>query len=433
MPAYLHPHLHAVLLLTTTLTSEITQVAQFFTVIRHMQSHKHTVHCIFNSIHIMCCVQLDKESYALLQLVLPLTILGRWWMPKEGLTSKAFSGLLQVALAMAFDIAEFTHLVVDEPELHKDRTLLIVVLTFTSTSVFLLVQIDVGMASDNTVNEIAWTTLTILFLDGPFFALRVYIASEYSTQDLQLVFLLKNLFGIIFGGYRVISLCGGEDKESNKNEDEMIGKSKNVAVSESHLHIVHLPDDYVAEMYVNRGATNTNSGGKENTENDLNDNGSVSNSQISHDGAVVIPNVAASSQVYDGSRVTSDEAASLHDDGGLLISSKAAMSTGNQTSRFTHSDIQKDQQEVTNNEDAHGKQNGDNSDVRETEDQDENAKSGSAQDKKATADNDRETSSLSAIQVKHHKVSDSEDKDVKKTDTDNTEIVNLQEAATIGH
>ncbi|XP_062507302.1 uncharacterized protein LOC134183722 [Corticium candelabrum] len=272
------------------------------------------------------------------------------------------------------------------------------------------------MASDNTVNEIAWTTLTILFLDGPFFALRVYIASEYSTQDLQLVFLLKNLFGIIFGGYRVISLCGGEDKESNKNEDEMIGKN-----------------DYVAEMYVNRGATNTNSGGKENTENDLNDNGSVSNSQISHDGAVVIPNVAASSQVYDGSRVTSDEAASLHDDGGLLISSKAAMSTGNQTSRFTHSDIQKDQQEVTNNEDAHGKQNGDNSDVRETEDQDENAKSGSAQDKKATADNDRETSSLSAIQVKHHKVSDSEDKDVKKTDTDNTEIVNLQEAATIGH
>ena len=330
-------------------------------------------------------MQLDEESYALLQLVLPLTILGRWWMPKEGLTSKAFSSLLQVAVAMAFDIAEFTHLVVDEPKLHKDRTLLIMMLTFTSTSIFLLVQIDVGMASDKTVNEIVWTTLTILFLDGPFFALRVYIASEYSTQDLQLVFLLKNLFGIVFGSYRVISLCGSEDKESNLDEgDDIIEKNIKIALSQSHLHNVLLPDYYVEEMYVNRRAIKTDTGGKENRENDLND------IQVSRVGTVVIPNVGStSSHVHDDSGVISDEAGSLRDDGGLIISNKTAMSSGNQTSSITHSAIQTDQQEVSNKEGAHGEQNGDNSDVRDSEDQDEIANyEQRCPNKEATADNE---------------------------------------------
>ena len=153
-------------------------------------------------------------------------------MPKGGLTSEAFSSLLQVAVAMAFDIAEFTHLIVDEPDLHKDRTLLILVLVFTSTSILLLVQIDVGMASDKKQSKIIWTLMTILFLDGPFFCIRIYIALKFNTENLQLVFLLKNLFGIIFGGYHVLSLLSTKDKESETQEEATV----NVSGDGTHYH-----------------------------------------------------------------------------------------------------------------------------------------------------------------------------------------------------
>ncbi|XP_062506469.1 uncharacterized protein LOC134183037 isoform X2 [Corticium candelabrum] len=352
----------------------------------------------------------DTVSYALLQLVLPLTILGRWWMPKEGLTSKAFSSLLQVALAMAFDIAEFTHLVVEEPQLHKDQTLLILVLTFTSTSIFLLVQIDVGMTSDNTVSEIVWTTLTVLFLDGPFFVLRVYIASEYSTEDLQLVFLLKNLFGIIFGSYRVISLCSSKSEES---EDDEINASNRPRLLEVHK----LNDD----IHVYRSATDTENGSKETTEIDLNDNSSVPNSQTSHDEEVDIPNVAAP----------------LHDGGVVVISNEAAISD-KQTSSYTHSNVQKAQEYVTNNEGAHDQQNGDNSNASERynhfellEERKENGKHRFAHDMEHTVDNDKETSSLSARHEQCLEKSHSNDENkIKSTDGDNVEIIHPEDVAT---
>jgi hypothetical protein len=165
-------------------------------------------------------MQADEVSYALLQFVLPLTVFGRWCMPKQGLTSEAFSSLLEVAVAMAFDIAEFTHLIVDEPDLHKDRPLLILVLVFTSTSILLLVQIDVGLASDEKKSKIIWTLMTIFLLDGPFFCIRIYIAANFTAEDLQLVFLLKNMFGVIFCGYHIFSLLCTRDQESKTELEE---------------------------------------------------------------------------------------------------------------------------------------------------------------------------------------------------------------------
>jgi hypothetical protein len=43
--------------------------------------------------------------------------------------------------------------------------------------------------------------------------MRLYITAEYGTEDLQLVFLLKNVFGVVFGTYRVLTLV--MNKESS--------------------------------------------------------------------------------------------------------------------------------------------------------------------------------------------------------------------------
>lgn len=232
--------------------------------------------------------------------MLPLTVFGRFWMPKEGLSSHAFSGLLQVAIAMAFDIAEFTHLIVEQPELHNDRTVVTLVLIFTSTSVLLLVQIDVGMASDNKLSEIIWTLLTILFLDGPFFGLRVYVASEYSAEDLQLVFLLKNLFGIIFGGYRVVSLLTAKEKKSEGEGDGTVdvtgeGIGLRPVVPQPHLGSVQLPENYVFEMYANKTCTviDVDKSDKGETYDPGSENATVLADQVLRDdGGVVILNEA---------------------------------------------------------------------------------------------------------------------------------------------
>jgi hypothetical protein len=165
---------------------------------------------------------IDERSYGLLQLILPLVVFGRFFMPREGLSPESFSNLLQLAIAMAFDISDFAHLIVDEPTLHKDRTELIAMLLFSSTSILLLVQMDVGLASDRKVSEIVWTGLAVLFLDGPFFIMRLFIALEYGTDDLQLVFVLKNAFGVVFGSYRVLTLLINKESDE-KGKEELNG------------------------------------------------------------------------------------------------------------------------------------------------------------------------------------------------------------------
>jgi hypothetical protein len=158
----------------------------------------------------------DATSYGLVQLILPIAIFVRWWLPRDNMSHKDFSSLLQLALASAFDIAEFFHLLVDLPALHEHRTLVILVMTFTSTGLLLLAEIDIGLGSQNSRNKyglvsqsprIIWTIFSILFLDGPFFVVRVLIIVTLGTnaEHFQLVFLLKNAFAVIFGIYDIVT------------------------------------------------------------------------------------------------------------------------------------------------------------------------------------------------------------------------------------
>ena len=339
--------------------------------------------------------------------MLPLTILGQWWLPKEELTSKAFSSLLQMALAMAFDIAEFTHLVVEEPALHKDQSLLILVLTFTSTSIFLLIQIDVGMASDNTVSEIIWTTLTILFLDGPLLVFESISHQSTAHRTCSLFFFSRICLELYLAATELFRSV--EDKESRKDKvDETKAETKNFPVFESRLQTAHTLNDYIVDRHINKLTTGLIDSNKDVTEMDHNDNASVHNSQVSDDREVAISNVAVRSCKRQDPEIDSNEAPSLRDDGDIVVSNKAAMSSANQTSSCTHSDVQKVQQ--ASNKDVDDQQNEDNENVRETgnhfrmfEERHKHDKHRFAQDMKLTADNVRETSSLHAIQEKHHK------------------------------
>ena len=185
----------------------------------------------------------DETSYGLVQLILPIAIFVRWWLPRDNMSHKDFSSLLQFALATAFDIAEFFHLLVDLPELHDHRTLVILVMLFSSTSLLLIAEIDICLGSQNPRNEdglgsqnprIIWTALSILFLDGPFFVVRVYIMVllETDAEHFQLVFLLKNAFGVLFGIYDIVTRRKvARDWKLKKREENIADRLEKHAVT----------------------------------------------------------------------------------------------------------------------------------------------------------------------------------------------------------
>ena len=200
----------------------------------------------------LCILQLDKESYVLLQLVVPLALLSRWLIPMNGLSSRAFSSFVPIAVAMAFDIAEFSHLIVEEPDVHSDRALVILMLLFITTATLLLAYVDIGIVSSKKAVGIMWMLLTVLLFDGPFFVVRIYIASEYKTEDLQLAFLVKNLFGVLFGSYCI--LYSVTAKEADGDHDSRNHKR---VMFQPHLGPFQLPEEYVREVYINRNSIET--------------------------------------------------------------------------------------------------------------------------------------------------------------------------------
>ena len=111
-------------------------------------------------------------------------------------------------LLLAFDISEFSHLIVQVPQLHDDRTLVILIMLFSSASTLLLLQMDLGLGMKKNRYEIAWHCLTILLLDIPFLVIRIAVMASFpdSIETFQLVYLLKNAIGILYGIVRIIRL-----------------------------------------------------------------------------------------------------------------------------------------------------------------------------------------------------------------------------------
>lgn len=124
------------------------------------------------------------------------------------MTKEVFSDKLELVLALAFDISEFSHLVVLLPQLPDHRIALILIMTFSTASTLLLLQMDWGLGSNNSRHKTVWHFLTILLLDGPFLALRVYMIVLFpeSVETFQLVYLLKNFIGVWIGFYQIVQL-----------------------------------------------------------------------------------------------------------------------------------------------------------------------------------------------------------------------------------
>ena len=177
-------------------------------------------------------------------------------MPREEISLEDFSNLLQPAIALAFDITEFGHLIAEEPKIHDNEALLYALLIFLSTSVILLLQVDGGKPQGKG-GLIAWTLVGVFCLDAPFFVIRVYITTIFGVEDVGLVFLLKNLLAALFGLYRTASLVREIRKE--KKDKELRRR----------VSSVRLPSDYVAKNYEAIEQFKDENGIEDNKEKDL--------------------------------------------------------------------------------------------------------------------------------------------------------------------
>lgn len=149
-----------------------------------------------------------------------MVVLARAWMPRGTLSLARYSSLLALHLTVAFDIAEFGHLMVgllSTPATWINDTATSVrwaVLLFVGAGMILLAVMEGGLESEskNTdkkyIRQIFWTLLLLLLLDGPYFILRIYVVATFKIdiEDMQLLFVMKNILVVVFGTYRIITL-----------------------------------------------------------------------------------------------------------------------------------------------------------------------------------------------------------------------------------
>ena len=145
-------------------------------------------------------------------------------MPRGELTFTRYSSLLALDLTIAFDIAEFGKVLVDVLTDSKvsdeaDDNILNAFFVFMIAGMLLLATMEGGLESVSALRKIIWTALLVLCLDGPFLVIRLYVMTQYEVDidDMELIFLLKNVLFIIFGIYRVVTLileCRNPKKEN---------------------------------------------------------------------------------------------------------------------------------------------------------------------------------------------------------------------------
>jgi hypothetical protein len=177
----------------------------------------------------------DQTSYILLQVILPLIIAVRLLLPRST-TQQEFSSKMQHVLSLAFDVSEFSHLIVQVPQLHKDLTLVVLIMLFSSASTFLLLQMDFGLGEEGNSGvvkrtsadkssvfpdsfERLWYYLTIFLLDMPFLVIRLTVMVSFpeSIVTFQLVYLLKNVISMVYGIVQIVHKSKTESTDTCTN------------------------------------------------------------------------------------------------------------------------------------------------------------------------------------------------------------------------
>ncbi|XP_022091345.1 transmembrane protein 26-like isoform X2 [Acanthaster planci] len=138
-------------------------------------------------------------------------ILGRWLLPKGGMTRNELSQLLLVYVGMAADMLEFSTETLRQPEIACERLIFIAILAVWSWSLLqfsfgqavatqrsrLLISKVIDRALDGPPVNCAsylcgseiWALLTdVILQDGPYLVIRTYVIIEYQITDNILIF-----------------------------------------------------------------------------------------------------------------------------------------------------------------------------------------------------------------------------------------------------
>jgi divalent metal cation (Fe/Co/Zn/Cd) transporter len=148
---------------------------------------------------------------------------------------------MQHVLSLAFDVSEFSHLIVQVPQLHKDLTLVVLIMLFSSASTFLLLQMDFGLGEEGNSGvvkrtsadkssvfpdsfERLWYYLTIFLLDMPFLVIRLTVMVSFpeSIVTFQLVYLLKNVISMVYGIVQIVHKSKTESTDTCTNPNTII-------------------------------------------------------------------------------------------------------------------------------------------------------------------------------------------------------------------
>jgi hypothetical protein len=211
-------------------------------------------------------VKLDPDTWreVLEQSMLFLFIVGRWLLPRGTLSRDQLSQLLFVYIGSASDVMEL-FVIFDEPEIRSDKVLTYVTFCVWTLSLFQFTLVltatrdnsrsqavteedeenttfktrqGCGVCSCGKIFELEiWSLMiSILLMDGPFLAVRVYALVRYQLITFGILFFVcKNSLMISLLFYRIVVVCHKlyiDDEEKGKIDIDF-RKSNRVAVMQN--------------------------------------------------------------------------------------------------------------------------------------------------------------------------------------------------------
>lgn len=206
-------------------------------------------------------VKLDPDTWreVLEQSMLFLLIIGRWMLPRGTLTRDQLSQLLFVYIGSASDVMEL-FVVFEEPEVRADTALTYAIFSVWTLSLFQFTLVltatrdsrrsqaviedgegnqkfekrqGCGFCSCGKFFELElWSLMiSIMIMDGPFLAVRVYALACYQLITFGILFFVcKNSLMILLLFYRIIVVCHkiySDDDEDEEENHEKVSKKGN--------------------------------------------------------------------------------------------------------------------------------------------------------------------------------------------------------------
>lgn len=152
-----------------------------------------------------------------------LLVFSRWILPRAEVSRAALSDLLLEYLAIASDIMEL-YAIFDENVVQRHLGVTYAILAVWSLSFLQFIPVlsykqkyrhlhsarmqKITRACGDFFAEVLVTIMSILFQDGPFLCLRLYIMLRFELITYSLVFfILKNIVALLLLIYRLVILC----------------------------------------------------------------------------------------------------------------------------------------------------------------------------------------------------------------------------------